>query len=622
MNEVDALRVALEGEKWQDASEIAERLASELAQVSTRAASASTTLVETVIHHLRRHTAAEVEPRARAEGQLLRVLGNYCIDNDVNRQHLLDNDVLSCISPFMLLDQPASIDALAAQRTSVGILLNLTLDYAPAQDALAARSRSDNCLDAMLTLLASDATPEPLPLWICSIVSDVFSEEPRRNAIPIVQVVAGLIARINLLPASSLSEDHLEVPLELTQIVEASTEQSARLLAELATSEQPVTLARALHRLSCLCAQQTLAEQLGKSTQALREGLIKVLVALASEDACARFDPNSLGLEILPWISSYKQQAQTVGAASANELASCALLILANCAKTEERSSLIASLDGLLDSVQRLLAVGIDPATPSLQLCYGAMGLLRRLAVAPALRAQLGTRANLEGAATLLSDTFRLAQPLQDVALGFLRLCCTKQVQSAALLAMYHLDAVMAFNAQTDVPKLRLESFRAVAQAIQSIFSSATEGGFVSEARAELAKPPVLVYMIDMLHCSAGFPSLILEAANALIMLASAKALQEDMQILLINTRAATSSRSAQSSFDLLSDFVSDTNSPEEVRATSCNLLSLAIAGSSTPLPQDAREKLLSALNTCIESPQPSLRSAARTLAGLVGGHA
>lgn len=223
--------------------------------------------------------------------------------------------------------------------------------------------------------------------------------------------------------------------------------------------------------------------------------------------------------------------------------ATCALLALGNLARDGPRSEAIARMPGLLEHTVSQLAKN------DVKMAHAAVGLLKNLAIPTSNKVPVFASGVLLKLVPLLSRERDMIQPLQFGVVGLLRQL--SNATSAPQIALGVLgtlpavesspfDALVALRARSDHASLRLEIARVNVALIRAIWSArandrstadiATFQGTseaeakeaLSEARAKLQQRPVLEALVDLLRYGRKHAVLMSEGLLALSLASSA----------------------------------------------------------------------------------------------------
>lgn len=153
---------------------------------------------------------------------------------------------------------------------------------------------------------------------------------------------------------------------------------------------------------------------------------------------------------------------------------------------------------------------------------YGAVGLLKNLAIPAPNKAPLGRAGLVASVAKFLGPKLDGVQPLQFATVGLLKHLCAGQVENAAQLvgaSNEPLEALLELVQRTQDVPTRMEGTRVLVNAVRAVWSAPASGQ--GEAREKLVRQDVATALAKMVRCSPKYPVLVNEGIFALTLIGS-----------------------------------------------------------------------------------------------------
>lgn len=470
--------------------------------------------------------------------QLCRVTANICLDNDTNRQKLLDAGVHSSVLALLNSLTPQEISNKSHSvvlRAAFGTLLNLSQDYAPSQEVL-------NSVDTLSTVFkflnrrtiaANESDTAVLHSYIYEwgwrIVNNLLSSEHAKVE-PGVTEAEALFSWVEAFQNDSITKTYtgLDQTDELQGVYEedlSSLESATMLLETFAFDSETIRLCLAdksrlivllafaetneLPRAYLESADNTTIDEWSKIYEECKSAVGKCIVGISSEDKLmdTLFDhgKGSFVQRMLIWLNNDKQRLNISGT-----------LAIGNLARSEENTTTIVRDFNIIPRLVALLQ-GDD-----VKVSHASMSLLKNLSL-PALNKEIiGKSGAIEAAQRFLSTSFAHVQPLQFATVGFYKHLCTQQLENTLAIVNHEppiLEAIITLINKSDDAGIKSEGTRVFVHGIKSCWMSTDR--FAQEARSRFKQQPIAKVLVELLCNTRKYQILTNEAIMALTLLGS-----------------------------------------------------------------------------------------------------
>ncbi|KAK9470960.1 armadillo-type protein [Dipodascopsis tothii] len=356
--------------------------------------------------------------------EALRVLGNVCVDNDQNRQQILDTP-----AALAALEITLASDVPRLSRTSAIVLLNLATEYEPAQAAIveaglvrplvAATARPDIAqiaLRVLNTVVSKDLAPARLPPATLAALTAVPQPDLLAQPTDTIGLLASLLALEPFVAEALASPDNLQ---------------------------QLCVLGSAL----CAAPADAFEDEVDRDQQLA--GLAAALSEVSAADGYVAVVPldHPVVRLWLDWLAGQDSYLRII-----------ACTFLGNLCTTDAASRRMVAEFGLHKVLLDMVRASNSPRE-----LYSAIGVLKNLAVAPANRHPIVAAGPLDVFPKLLIRA--TSHIIGRLALGFLRLLLNDPtVDYVALRVELQriFDRVLELYAETDDVNLHIEISRLV----------------------------------------------------------------------------------------------------------------------------------------------------------------
>ncbi|TIA86662.1 hypothetical protein E3P99_03622 [Wallemia hederae] len=466
--------------------------------------------------------------------QLYRVTANICLDNNANRQKLLDAHVdysalavLRSLTPAQMASKPHAF----MLRAAFGTLINLSQDYSPSQERLNDQQTLSivfkflNRHNITLNDSAAAITQSYIYEWGWRIVNNLLSAENAKIE-PSDTEIDALFSWVEAFHSESISkayaglesEDELQGVYEedlaslesATMLLEtfAFDSEAARLL--LANSDKLDTLlsfaeSRELPRALEACADESTMEEWSKIYNECKTAVGKCVVGIASEDKLmsSLFDQGEAPFvqRMLGWLNNDMQRLVISGS---------------NLARSEANTVTIVNKFNVIPRLVKLLE-GDD-----VKVSHAAMSLLKNLSLPASNKDIVGKSGVIEVAQKFLSTSFANVQPLQFATVGLYKHLCTQQLQNTLRVVQSEpsiLEALLGLISKSDDAGIKSEGTRVLVHSIKSCWMSTDEQA--QKAKLKLTNHAVSKALVELLCNNRKYQILTNEAIMALTLLAS-----------------------------------------------------------------------------------------------------
>lgn len=278
------------------------------------------------------------------------------------------------------------------------------------------------------------------------------------------------------------------------------------------------------------------ADSLAKEVTRAKSNAVKAAVAMAGEDS------NMATLFGTRGDSSFLKRMKTwlARAGERDDLTSCALLSIANLARSDENCVALVEQGGdlvplIVDLLRRSNGsggAGTSGGASSMLLAHAALGLLKNLSVSPSNKALLGSTPGLidEALPPFLAEDRDHAQPIQFAVVGILKQLAFSPaggVEQGAVKVCGRLSDLLALIARSKDEPTVLEATRVLVNLIRTLWShQASSGGESTDVegakRAVQEDGRVVEALAGMIRRSSKYPVLINESLVGLTVLATA----------------------------------------------------------------------------------------------------
>ncbi|TIC18904.1 ARM repeat-containing protein [Wallemia mellicola] len=470
--------------------------------------------------------------------QLCRVTANICLDNDTNRQKLLDAGVHSSVLALLNSLTPQEISNKSHSvvlRAAFGTLLNLSQDYAPSQEVL-------NSVDALSTVFkflnrrtiaAGESDTAVLHSYIYEwgwrIVNNLLSSEHAKVE-PGVTEAEALFSWVEAFQNDTITKTYtgLDQDDELQGVYEedlSSLESATMLLETFAFDSETVRLCLAdqskldvllafaetneLPRAYLESADNATIDEWSKIYEECKSAVGKCIVGISSEDKLMNtlFDhgKGSFVQRMLIWLNNDQQRLNISGT-----------LAIGNLARSEENTTTIVRDFNIIPRLVALLQ-GDD-----VKVSHASMSLLKNLSLPVLNKEVIGKSGAIEAAQKFLSTSFAHVQPLQFATVGFYKHLCTQQLENTLAIVNHDppiLEAIITLINKSDDAGIKSEGTRVFVHGIKSCWMSTDISA--QEARSRFIQQPIAKVLVELLCNTRKYQILTNEAIMALTLLAS-----------------------------------------------------------------------------------------------------
>lgn len=273
-------------------------------------------------------------------------------------------------------------------------------------------------------------------------------------------------------------------------------------------------------------------ESLAKEVGRAKSNAVKAAVAIAGEDdnLSELFGDASQGGSLKSRWFLERMRAWLKDRQQRSDLVSCALLSIANLARSDDNCVTLVQDESLVPSLVSLLR-----EEGSMLLTHGALGLIKNLSIPPVNKVIIGGSGVIEVIPQFLSKQRDQAQPIQFAAVGLakhLAYSSNGGVESNVVAicgvetSASTLESLLSLIARTEDVPTRLESTRVLVNLIRTLWSRPAASSSTSQlesAKVRLSDARVVQALSDMIRRSAKYPVLINEGLVGLTLLASGR---------------------------------------------------------------------------------------------------